>query len=213
MVVPLAPVPEEAFLPILRELERQPLPMNQYRKRAGVGRSAAFGFVNRRSLEPDLSRLCWQRPYLYNLLLDFGRRYVPLEGWTSITVNANFAASPHRDKGNEGHSYLVSFGDFQEGELELHEPDLSGTVQIRHSPILLDGARIIHSVRPFKGNRYSLVYYRLDKPVAKRLEQYRPVQEDGKWVLNYTDAEGVTTVLKRGQGLPHPRQRKKEESV
>jgi hypothetical protein len=104
----------------------------------------------------------------------------------------------------------VAFGDFQEGELELHEPDLSGTVQIRHSPILFDGCKTLHSVRSFTGDRYSLVYYRLDREVPKRLEQYCPVkQEDGKWVLNYTDAEGSTTVLKRGQGLPHPLKGKK----
>jgi hypothetical protein len=200
----LATVSEDAFFDIIQELEARPLPVNQYRLKAGVGRSAAFGFVNRRCLEPDLSRLCWQRPYLYHLLLDFGRKHVPFTDWNAITVNQNYATAPHRDKGNAGISYLVAFGNFQGGQLKIHEGDCSGGHDIRHQPVLFDGAKILHSVSAFEGERYSLVYYKLSRQTSKRLEQYEPVQLPKGWVLEYTGAEGKTSILKRNNGLPHP---------
>jgi len=136
--------------------------------------------------------------------LEFGRRHVPFNDWNAITLNQNYAASPHRDRGNEGLSYLVAFGEFQGGRLQIHEPDLSGCYDIRGQPIIFDGSRILHSVEQFTGDRYSLVYYRLSKAPAKKLEQYEPTQLPKRWVLIYTDEEGKETVLKRGKGLPHP---------
>ena len=156
----LAPVPPEAFEDIIRELERRPLPVNKYRLKAGEGRSSAYGIVNRRCLPPDMSRECWTRPELYNLLCKFADNYCPISDWTSITVNQNYAADPHRDKGNHGLSYLVAFGDYRGGELVIHEGDCSGSYNIQHQPILFNGSELLHSVRPFEGHRYSLVIYR-----------------------------------------------------
>jgi hypothetical protein len=67
-------IPEDAFVEIIKELERQPLAINEYRLKSGSGRSQAFGIVNRRNLPPDYSRNCWCRPYLYHLLLEFGKQ-------------------------------------------------------------------------------------------------------------------------------------------
>ena len=116
------------FDPIIKELERKPIPLNHYRKKTGDGRSGALGIVNRRSLPADYSRLCWKRPYLYKLLLDFGKTFVPPEvQWNAITLNQNYRARPHYDRHNIGKSYLVAFGDYTGGDLRLHEGDLSGT--------------------------------------------------------------------------------------
>ena len=203
-------VPEECFRDIITELQRQPLPMNKYRDKAGAGRSAAFGFVNRRSAPVDISRLCWLRPALFKMLLDLGQRICPFE-FDAITLNQNYRAAPHRDKGNVGESFVVAFGDYQEGELQILEGDLSGTYGIRHQPVLFDGSKYLHSVRPWTGDRYSLVFYKLaykthvTKGTTKKLSQYQPVQDErGKWLLAYTDEGGNTTYLKRGAGLPHP---------
>lgn len=200
----LAPVPYDIFDDIIKELEERPLPMNPYRKVAGSGRSAAFGFVNRRCLEPDISRLCWRRAKLYKMLLEFGRRYCPIP-FTSITLNQDYAAAPHRDKGNTGLSYLVAFGNYQGGELEvLEHPDLSGVYNINCQPILFDGANLTHAVRTFTGHRYSLVYYTLAKTPGKKLEDYVPVELPSGWGLEYTNAEGKSTILRGNKGLPHP---------
>ena len=200
----LAPVPFDIFDDIIKELEAKPIPVNQYRSKAGVGRSAAFGFVNRRSVDSDISRLCWRRPKLYKMLLDFGLRYCPVP-FTSITLNQDYAAAPHRDKGNVGLSYLVAFGHYQGGELQvLDHPDLSGVYDINCQPILFDGANLTHAVRSFTGHRYSLVYYTLAKTPSKKLMDYVPVELPSGWVLEYTDAEGKSTILKDNKGLPHP---------
>jgi len=183
---------EQDFAPIINELTRQPLPTNLYRNKAGPGRSQAFGVVSRRCLPPDYSRLCWQRPYLYKLLLDFGTKFVTIP-YTSITLNQNYAASKHRDKGNVGPSYLVAFGTYTGGALTIHEGDLSGQKDVR-TPLITDFSKVFHSVEPFEGQRYSLVFY-----TAKKSEGLPPPsveQVDGSWVFKRGDE-----IVK---GLPHP---------
>ena len=189
-------IPSEAFQPLLEELRRKPLDTNFYRNSAGAGQSQAFGIVNRRSLSPDYSRNCWRRPYLYKLLLEFGEKYVPFD-FTSITVNQNYKCNPHYDKSNGGESFLVSFGFYEGGELEILEGESKGKYDIRHKPILDDFSLILHQVLPFKGERYSLVYYNFFNP---------------KWVLDVPppsviEEDGVYK-FKRGdkvieEGLDH----------
>jgi hypothetical protein len=200
-------VPPEAFDKIIRELERLPLRTNDYRLIAGSGKSQAFGVVNKRCLPPDYSRQCWKRPELYYYLLEFGKKYVPIE-FNAITVNQNYQAAKHYDKNNNGNSYLVAFGDFTGGELLIHEGDLSGNHNICYKPIIADFSKILHSVAPFKGKRYSLVYYKF---MNKRLTELPPPSvriEDGKYVF-YRGNERIDPKV----GLPHPLKKKIEEEV
>ena len=193
-------IPAEEFAPIIAELQRQPLPINRYRKKLGpAGRSNAMGLVNRRCLPPDYSRYCWCRPYLYKLLLDFGLKNVPFP-FTSITLNENFSAGPHRDRGNEGKSFLVAFGDFTGGELNIAEGDLSGNYPVRHLPLITDFTTQTHSVLPWEGNRYSLVYYNLK---SSRIPAGMPapsVKLEGNKYVFYRGDVAVT----RKKPLPHP---------
>lgn len=193
-------IPYEAFSKIQAELERQPLPINKFRPVSGVGRSQAFGVVNRRSCPPDYSRNCWHRPYLYSLLLEFGKNISKDLSWNAITVNQNYCAGPHRDKGNVGNSFLTAFGDYTGGELNLLEGDLSGSYNIRGIPIIMDFKNVLHSVSPFTGNRYSLVYYWCS-PRGQDLPEPSVHLEDGKYYF-YRGKEKITR-----QGLPHPLRR------
>jgi len=186
-------IPAEDFDPLINELKRRPLAVNNYRFKAGQGRSQAFGIVNRRCLPPDYSRQNWKRPLLYKLLLDFAAKHVQIP-FTSITVNESYAAAPHRDRGNEGVSFLVAFGDYKGGELAIHEGDLSGNHNICRRPIITDFSKVLHSVRPFSGDRYSLVFY-----VLKDAPELPPPSvrfEGGKWRF-YRGEEQCS-------GLPHP---------
>jgi hypothetical protein len=124
--------------------------------------------------------------------LDYGREHVNIP-FTSITVNQNYKADPHRDKGNVGQSYLVSFGDYTGGELEIHEGPLAGLHDVRQS-IVADFTKILHSVRVFEGSRYSLVYYTCKK--SDGLPEASVEFIDGKWVFL---RGGVVC-----KGLPHP---------
>ena len=192
-------IPSEAFDEILKELSRQPLQMNKYRKKVGDGRSQAFGVVGRRCLPPDYSRQCWRRPYLYKLLLDFGNKYVNLP-WNAITVNQNYKAGPHYDRHNVGDSFLVAFGDYKGGELIIHEGPKAGTWDIRHTAIQDNFSKCLHEVKDFEGNRVSLVYYNYKVPETSDKPSLPPPavkQEEGKWVF-YRGSEAIKT------GLPHP---------
>jgi len=187
-------IPESEFSEIVKELERCPLPVNNYRNKSGVGRSQTFGIVNRRCMPPDYSRLCWTRPYLYKLLLDFGAQNVKVP-YTSITLNQDYKAAAHRDKGNVGMSFLVAFGNFQGGELELLEGDCSGTYDINRKPITTDFSKVLHCVKEYAGNRYSLVYYTAKK--SGHLPAASVIEQNGKYLFKRGD-EIITT------GLAHP---------
>lgn len=193
----LPEIPPEAFAPLLEELRRKPLEVNRYRKHAGDGRSQSWGVINRRCAEPDYSRMCWRRPALYKLLLEFGEKYVPFP-FTSITVNQNYAAKPHYDRGNLGESYLVAFGSYSGGELEILEGESKGKFDICRKPVVEDFSLVLHQVLPFEGERYSLVFYTFWNP---------------RWVVDLPppsviEVDGVFK-FKRGEeviesGLDHP---------
>jgi hypothetical protein len=181
------------FKEILEELQRLPISQNKYRNKSGAGRSQCFGVVNRRSLPPDYSRQGWLRPYLYKLLLDFGAKHVT-HPFTSITVNDNYIAAPHKDKGNIGISTVVAFGDYTGGELELLEGDQKGIYCVRHIPLTTDFSKVLHRVKEFEGSRYSLVFF-----TARKSEGLPPA--------SVREVEGKLAFF-RGEelikGLPHP---------
>ena len=201
-------IPPEAFWAIQKELERQPLHCNKYRVKAGTGRSQAFGLVNRRCLAPDYSRTCWKRPYLYGLLLEFADKYVKIP-WNAITVNQNYQAMKHKDKGNVGESLVVAFGDYEGGELAIYNDGEKELVDVRHKPIVRNFSETWHSVEPFTGNRYSLVFYVLNSKGID-LSQIPPpsvVFENGKWWFKRGDKiirDGLDHPLKGRTKKPKP---------
>ena len=179
--------------------------MNEYRVKVGSGRSQTFGIVGRRCLPPDYSRQNWLRPYLYKLLVDFGNEYVEIP-WNAITVNQNYRAGRHYDKHNKGDSYLVAFGSYTGGDLEIHEGDLSGTHNIWCRPIVADFSKILHSVSHFTGERYSLVYYWFETPRSVLLPEPSVRYEEDRWWFYRGDQR-----LSRKNGLPHPLCKDKEK--
>ena len=116
---------------IISELEKRPLRKNRYGKEAGLGRSQTFGVVNRRSLPADYSRMCWKRPYLYKLVLDFGRDFIKIP-FNAVTLNQNYQCAPHRDKNNSGVSSIIAFGDFTGGSLQIHDGELEGIYSVKY---------------------------------------------------------------------------------
>eukprot|EP00445_Apocalathium_hangoei_P018342 CAMPEP_0203891616 /NCGR_PEP_ID=MMETSP0359-20131031/34880_1 /ASSEMBLY_ACC=CAM_ASM_000338 /TAXON_ID=268821 /ORGANISM="Scrippsiella Hangoei, Strain SHTV-5" /LENGTH=526 /DNA_ID=CAMNT_0050813431 /DNA_START=101 /DNA_END=1681 /DNA_ORIENTATION=+ len=126
-------------------------------------------------------------PWLARLLAAFGRQAHPNFAFTSIQVNVNYAARPHVDRNNLGHSQIIGLGDYTGGELWVHDDvgqvpltldeDIkqealyrSGTmwrgseIDIRGKWLEFTGNRL-HYTRAFDGTRYSLVYYTCDRYV------------------------------------------------
>jgi hypothetical protein len=204
-------IPPDAFKEIYDELKRKPIEKNLYRNKAGEGRSQTFGLVNKRSVGIDYSRQCWLRPKLLKHLLDFGEKYVAQDiSYNAITVNMNFRAEKHRDRNNRGNSFLVAFGDYVDGDLLIHESDLSGSYNIRYHPIITDFSKVLHSVEAFQGERFSLVYYQFAKKgVVPQLPPCSVKEENGKYYF-YRGDQKIT----KQNGLPHPlRNRKKNISM
>jgi len=91
---------------------------------------------------------------------------------SAINLNANYAASRHRDGGNTGPSIIVAVGDFKGGELYSFPKDTQRPrVKVEHlkkedavkhninrSPLIFDGLRA-HEVNAFTGHRYSIVFF------------------------------------------------------
>eukprot|EP00931_Biecheleriopsis_adriatica_P045697 TRINITY_DN26165_c0_g1_i1.p1 TRINITY_DN26165_c0_g1~~TRINITY_DN26165_c0_g1_i1.p1 ORF type:complete len:466 (+),score=107.45 TRINITY_DN26165_c0_g1_i1:34-1398(+) len=102
--------------------------------------------------------------------------------FTSIQVNKNYAARPHVDKNNLGSSLIVGIGDYEGGELWVHDEENGDAVcelkedissmyhyrsgvqyrgrdlSIRRQWHEFDGNRL-HFTRPFSGTRFSLIYF------------------------------------------------------
>lgn len=187
------------------ELRRRKLGVNRFRKRTGEGISQTFGLVGRRCLPVDYSRLCWTRPYLYKLLLEFGKKYVDIP-WNAITVNDNYKAGPHYDKNNVGESYLIAFGDYEGGELKIHEGELEGYWDVKEKPLVADFSKMLHSVEPWHGERFSLVFYSVSlehKGCTLEIPPPSVRLVDGKFRF----FRGEEMIEK---GLPHPLRGKKK---
>ena len=74
--------------------------------------------------------------------------------YTTIQVNKNVMCNPHVDKNNVGPSYVIAFGDFTGGDLVIE----GDSYCIKNKFKKFDG-RKGHWITPFKGTRYSIVYF------------------------------------------------------
>merc|ERR1712228_171616 len=103
---------------------------------------------------------------------------IPQEfGFTGININHNYAGRRHRDNGNEGPSVIKAVGKFTGGKLNYFPKDVKkpGRVDVAEldpkESIAFDLSRNFvlfngnnaHGVQPFKGNRFSLVFFTTSK--------------------------------------------------
>lgn len=209
MVKVLNYIDPDALICILDHLMSHKLAVNRYRQKVGEGRSQCFGIVRKRCLAPDLSRQSWLDPYLHFRLMEFGRVYVPVP-FTSIQVNDSFICGKHRDKNNEGESYIIGFGDYEGGELVVSENGIETEYDIKYHPLLFNGSMLEHWTKPFTGRRFTIVYHTTVAPsrfpTLVTLEDYEAVriQETGHWLIKWTKSDGSIEYLGGKKGLPHP---------
>ena len=113
-------------------------------------------------------------PNVSKLLNSHFRAIIPSElhefRFTSVTVNKDYASKRHRDGNNMGPSMIRAFGDFQGGELEYFPNDngkkavesLDDAHKTRlniHGHLVLFDGRRAHQVAPFRGRRFSVIWY------------------------------------------------------
>jgi hypothetical protein len=181
---------------IERELKRQPLRISRSRKNTGPGgKTATFGVVRKRTSPPDYSRLCWWRPYLYGLLLEYAHKYISHD-CNSMTINQLYQCMPHTDAGNIGPSTVVGFGNYTGGELYFGGEPHGTLIDVRYKQFTGFFQNTVHHVLDFEGERYSIVFYYCPckstlPPPSVRLTR------DGRYVFYRGECPIV-------EGLPHP---------
>jgi len=81
--------------------------------------------------------------------------------FTSIQYNKNHRAARHRDAKNTGVSYIVGLGNYTGGELTIFDENEENPVKhdIKGKFNTFDGSKYPHETCPFKGERYTLVFY------------------------------------------------------
>jgi hypothetical protein len=98
-------------------------------------------------------------------------------GFTGININHNYAGRRHRDNGNEGPSVIKAIGKFTGGKLNYFPKDVKkpGRVAVTEldpkesiafdlmKDFVLFNGNNAHGVQPFKGNRFSLVFFTTSK--------------------------------------------------
>tara|TARA_R110000751_G_scaffold210731_1_gene314433 strand:+ start:206 stop:703 length:498 start_codon:yes stop_codon:yes gene_type:complete len=81
--------------------------------------------------------------------------------FTSIQFNKNNKAKKHKDGKNVGVSYIIGLGDYTGGGLIVYDADgkKSKTHDIKNKFFKFNGSIHPHETAPFKGERYTLVFY------------------------------------------------------
>jgi len=81
--------------------------------------------------------------------------------FTSIQYNKNHRAARHRDAKNTGISYIVGLGNYTGGGLIIYDENEKNPVKhdIKGKFNTFNGSIYPHETAPFKGERYTLVFY------------------------------------------------------
>jgi hypothetical protein len=153
---------ESTYQLVLDELENTKFPTCKTRKNISSDGVKAFvlGDVNYRGqkslggLTRGPSRYNKKFETLYDTLKEFIAKKKPNFKYTTIQVNKNVFCKPHVDKNNVGPSYVIALGDFTGGELVVE----GNQFNIKNKFKKFDG-RKAHWITPFKGTRYSIVFF------------------------------------------------------
>ena len=81
--------------------------------------------------------------------------------FTSVQYNKNHRAARHVDAKNTGVSYIIGLGKYTGGELLIYDENEKNPKKynIRNRFYTFDGSKYPHETAPFKGERYTLVFY------------------------------------------------------
>ena len=159
---------KEVFEPLLSALKKRRIEIYRERNNSGIGRSLPFGLLNRRNF--GLGRSRNNKRYLehYKEALKLAELVASDIKWTTIMINDNYKALPHYDKNNDGESWIVGFGDYEGGELNIE----GEKIDIRYKPYKMDASVKKHWVEDWVGERYTIVFFRVKllRPVREKYE-------------------------------------------
>ena len=127
-----------------------------------IGRTTNFGFGRtRRGFKQFVNNK--KHPELLKAIVKYGNQVVP-KGffYNGITMNHLVKAKKHIDGFNVGNSVIVGFGDYEGGDVLVYEPNGKNPKQkdVKDKPLLFNGSIYPHKTTPFKGDRYTLIFFR-----------------------------------------------------
>ena len=122
-----------------------------------AGKGAKAGY--RKTLSLKTRELKYKK--LYNETKRLMRMKDPKFKFTSIQYNKNHRAAKHRDAKNVGISYIIGLGDYTGGKLIIYDENDKNPVKkdIKNKFYTFNGSKYPHETAPFKGERYTLVFY------------------------------------------------------
>jgi hypothetical protein len=123
-------------------------------------RTVCFGLVKYRvqyNNKPNhgTSRFTISYPEIYDELKLIIQQIYPDFTYTTIQVNHNGVMGYHTDKNNQGDTVILSFGEYENGELVVDEVEYN----MNCKAVRFDASKIRHKTNPLVGNKYSLVYF------------------------------------------------------
>jgi len=163
----------EEYLKIKKELydllEKTHIPKITQDRGNKLGHNAwttTFGCGNRRQRGFSEFNANKKYPELFDLLIKFGNLIVPKDyTYNAITLNKDMKAKKHIDTLNEGYSIITGLGDFTGGELNVYNKnDKPKTYNLKDKILIFNGSQLYHATNDFKGRRYTLIYYKQNKP-------------------------------------------------
>lgn len=127
-----------------------------------IGRTTTFGFGDtRRGWNHYKTNV--NHPDVFKALVAFGNQVVP-KGWEyqGITLNHGVKAKKHVDSKNVGGSVIIGIGDFTGGKVRVWNEDNKNPQDkdIHDKPLWFNGGLLPHETQPFKGDRYTIIYYK-----------------------------------------------------
>ena len=98
-------------------------------------------------------------PHLLKTIRAYFKERVKGYSFDAVTINDSHRASRHRDKNNTPYSYIIGLGNYTGGALKFNEGPMKGSHSIKNKMLKFQG-EFEHEVTPFKGKRYTLVFYK-----------------------------------------------------
>jgi hypothetical protein len=130
-----------------------------------IGRTMTFGFGDNRH-GWNYYATNKKHPEVFKALVEFGNAVVP-KGWKyqGLTLNHGVKAKKHKDSKNCGESVLVGIGDYTGGEIRVWDGNDANPRDFatRDHPVMFNGGNLFHETQPFKGDRYTIIFYKQKK--------------------------------------------------
>ena len=122
-------------------------------------RQTCFGKVKYRGQIKE-SKSSIRYPHILPLFREFMNSHCPEFKFKCVYVNKNTICKQHLDSKNSGESLLVGLGPYTGGKTILYIDDKPKKFHIKSNSLIFNGSEIPHKSEPFKGTRYSLVFFK-----------------------------------------------------